>query len=123
MNERTIRSYKALLRVAGGTDSAMLQLPNFGRPVLTLNGAPVLKSEFVLPNEPQGAATNTVSVYAVRIGQGGFQGLFGGPSAGIRVQPVGTVQDKDAERYRVKWYAGTALYSTLSVARLKGIKN
>ncbi|MNS39858.1 hypothetical protein D3C72_721560 [compost metagenome] len=70
-----------------------------------------------------GTAANTVSVYAVRIGQTGFQGLVGGANAGVRVQPVGTVQDKDAERFRVKWYAGTALYTTVAVARLRGIKN
>jgi hypothetical protein len=41
----------------------------------------------------------------------------------MKVEEIGTIQNKDAIRYRVKWYVGTALKSTLSLARLKGITN
>lgn len=125
MNERTIRSYRALLRAAGGVDSAMLQLPNFGngKPVLTLNGAPVLKNNYISVTETQGNSSTCTSVYAVHMGPSGLQGLYGGANAGMRVEDVGIVQNKDARRTRVKWYCGAALYSTLSVARLKGVNN
>jgi hypothetical protein len=33
------------------------------------------------------------------------------------------VQNKDAQRIRVKWYCGLALKSTKSLARLSGITN
>jgi hypothetical protein len=39
------------------------------------------------------------------------------------VEPIGTVQNKDAFRWRVKWYAGLALKSTRSASRLVGITN
>lgn len=122
MHERTIRAYKALLRTAGGVDSAMLQLPNFGRPVLTVSGIPIIKNNWLPTNEAKGASGNVcTSVYAVNIGPAGFQGLYGGPEAGIRIEPIGPVQNKDATRTRVKWYCGTALYGSLAVARLEGV--
>ena len=43
--------------------------------------------------------------------------------AGIAVEDIGTIQNKDAVRWRVKWYVGTALKATHSVARLKGVTN
>lgn len=122
MNERTIRSYKALLRTAGGVDSAMLQLPNGGRPVLGFAGIPILKNNWLPTTEAEGASGNVcTSVYALNIGPAGFQGLYGGQEAGIRIESIGPVQNKDAQRTRVKWYCGSALYSTLSVARLAGV--
>ena len=53
----------------------------------------------------------------------GFHGLYGGASAGIRVEHIGTVQNRDATRTRLKWYVGAALRSTKSVGRIEGITN
>ena len=53
----------------------------------------------------------------------GLHGLYGGDQAGIRIEDIGTVQNKDATRTRVKWYCGLALKSTKSVARLSGVTN
>jgi hypothetical protein len=36
------------------------------------------------------------------------------------VEDLGTVQNKDATRTRIKWYTGLALKSTKSLARLEG---
>ena len=41
----------------------------------------------------------------------------------FRVEDIGTVQNKDAWRWRVKWYAALALKSTKSLARLNGVTN
>lgn len=125
MRSGTIRAFKDLLRtVGGGTDAAMLQLENFSRPMLTHNGIPILVNDFLPGNEVQGSSSVTCSVYAVRLNElDGLHGLYGGPSAGIRVEEVGTVQNKDAWRVRLKWYTGLALKSTQSLARLKGVTN
>lgn len=124
MRRGTIRAYRALLRATYGTDAVMQQLENFGRPVLTHNGIPVLMNEFLAGNETQGTNANTCSVYAVRLNElDGLHGIWGGDSAGIVVENVGTVQNKDAWRMRVKWYCGVALKSSRSIARLKGITN
>ena len=124
MRRGTIRAYRALLRATSGTDAVMQQLDNFGRPMLTHNGVPIIMNEFLAGDETQGSASDTCSVYALRLNElDGLHGLYGGPNAGFVVENVGTVQNKDATRIRVKWYCGLALKSTRSVARLKGVTN
>lgn len=125
MRSGTRRAYTALARAAGGTDAVMIELPNFGKPVLSHNGVPIIINDFLPGDETQGTATGVCcSVYAVRANElDGLHGLYGGKSAGIRVEDIGTVQNKDATRTRLKWYVGMALKSTKSVARLKGLTN
>lgn len=124
MRRGTIRAFRALLRATYGTDAVMQQLENFGRPMLTHNGIPVIMNEFLAGDEDQGTATDTCSVYALRMNElDGLHGLYGGDSAGIVVENIGTVQNKDATRIRLKWYTGLALKSTRSMARLKGVTN
>lgn len=124
MRRGTIRAFRALLRATYGTDAVMQQLENFGRPMLTHNGIPIVMNEFLAGNETQGSNATTTSVYALRLNElDGLHGLWGGDNAGIVVENVGTVQNKDATRIRLKWYCGLALKSTRSLARLKGVTN
>ncbi|MFK3740960.1 major capsid protein [Massilia sp. TN1-12] len=124
MRRGTIRAFRALLRATYGTDAVMQQLENFGRPMLTHNGIPVIMNEFLSGAETQGTNANTTSVYALRLNESdGLHGLYGGDNAGIVVENIGTVQNKDATRIRLKWYTGLALKSTRSIAGLKGVTN
>lgn len=125
MRRGTIRAFRALLRATYGTDAVMQQLENFGRPMLTHNGIPIIMNEFLDGAETQGSANGTTtSVYALRLNElDGLHGLYGGDNAGIVVENIGTVQNKDATRIRLKWYTGLALKSTRSIGRLKGITN
>jgi len=124
MRSGTIRAFRALVRAAGGNDAGMLMMPAFGKPMLTHNGVPILKNDFLSGAETQGGVSTACSVYAVRMNEAdGLHGLYGGDSAGIRVENVGTVQNKDADRIRLKWYCGLALKSTRSLARLSGVTN
>lgn len=124
MRRGTIRAFRALLRATYGTDAVMQQLENFGRPMLTHNGIPIIMNEFLPGNIAQGTAPNTCSVYALRMNEAdGLHGLYGGESAGLVVENIGTVQNKDAIRMRLKWYCGLALKSTRSFAQLKGVTN
>lgn len=124
MRRGTIRAFRALLRATYGTDAVMQQLENFGRPMLTHNGIPVIMNEWLPGNETQGSNANTCSVYAARLNEvDGLHGLYGGDNAGLVVENIGTVQNKDATRIRLKWYAGLALKSTKSLARLQGVTN
>lgn len=124
MRAGTWRAIKALLRAMGGNDATHVMLPNFTRPVPAYDGVPVIINDFLPSNEVQGTATATCSIYGLRLNESdGFHAIYGGGSAGIQVEEIGTIQNKDAMRYRVKWYAGTALKSTQSIARLKGITN
>lgn len=124
MRRGTIRAYRALLRATYGTDAVMQQLENFGRPMLTHNGIPIIMNEFLAAGETMGSNANTTSVYALRMNElDGLHGLYGGKNAGIVVENIGTVQNKDATRIRLKWYCGLALKSTRSIAALRGVTN
>lgn len=125
MRRGTIRAFRSLLRATYGTDAVMQQLENFGRPMLTHNGIPVIMNEFLSGAETQGTSVgNTTSVYALRMNElDGLHGLYGGDNAGLVVENIGTVQNKDATRIRLKWYTGLALKSTRSIARLGGVTN
>jgi hypothetical protein len=124
MRPGTIRAYRALLYATGGIQPAMIEIPNFGQAVLGHNGIPILRNDWLGAAEVQGTNLTTCSVYAIRLNEmDGFHGLWGGKDAGIRVEDIGTVQDKDADRIRLKWYCGTALKSTRSLARLQGVTN
>lgn len=121
MRSGTIRAYRALLRATGGTDAAMVMIQDFGM-VLGHNGVPIVRNDFLPGAEVQGSSSVTGSVYAMRLNElDGLHGIYGGSNAGLVVENVGTVQNKDANRTRLKWYCGLALKSTKSLARLKGL--
>jgi hypothetical protein len=124
MRSGTRRAYTALVRAAGGNTASMIQHKNFDNPVLAHNGTPIIVNDFLPANEVKGTGTNLASVYAVRANElDGFHGLYGGEAAGVRIESIGTVQNKDATRTRLKWYVGAALKSTKSVARLEAVSN
>lgn len=125
MRSGTRRAFVALIRAASGNTAAMIQHPNFDVPVLAHNGVPIVVNDWLPGNEVQGSSgATTCSIYAARCNEmDGLHGLYGGSDAGFRVESIGTVQNKDAIRTRVKWYCGMALKSTKSLARLSGITN
>jgi len=115
----------AMLRNLGGTTPDHVTLPGSGISLPAYRRTPIIINDF-LPVEDHGSAggANTCSIYAARFNEAdGLHGIYGGAAAGIRVQSIGTLQNKDAERFRLKWYVGTALKSTKSLARLKGVTN
>ncbi|MPS48544.1 major capsid protein [Methylobacillus sp.] len=121
MRRGTLRSLRVALRAQGGSTAQEVIVNEFGQPQIAHNGVPILINDY-LPTE--GAGNDTCSVYAARLNEvDGLHGLYGGAAAGIRVESVGTVQNKDADRIRLKWYSGLALKSTKSLARLAGITN
>tara|TARA_R110000851_G_scaffold59347_11_gene137430 strand:- start:16377 stop:17273 length:897 start_codon:yes stop_codon:yes gene_type:complete len=124
MRKGTWRAIRVLLRSMGGNTAQMIEIENFGYPVPAFDGTPVIVNDFLAGDETVGSGTDLCSIYAVRFNEAdGLHGLYGGSSAGMRVENVGTVQNKDAYRFRMKWYAGLVLKSTQSLARLKGISN
>lgn len=125
MRPGTLRAWKSLVRASGGTTPIHQMLSNFvGADVPAHDGIPILINDFLPGDEDQGTNLNTCSIYAVRMNEiDGLHGIFGGGNAGFVFEEIGTVQNKDAVRYRVKWYVSLVLKSTKSIARLKGISN
>lgn len=123
MRSGTFRALKTLWRAAGGNTGGMLQIDNFGLAVPCHDGIPVIINDFI-PTEAMGSADKTAAIYALRLNEvDGVHGLYGGNAAGIRVENIGTVQNKDAVRTRLKWYCGVALKATKSLAAARGILN
>lgn len=130
MRKGTARAFRTLMRAAGGNTASDFMVEYFGRPMLSHNGVPIIVNDFMNKEVINTGTTenpvnvDTCSIYALRCNEAdGLHGLYGGDTAGLRVENIGTVQNKDAVRIRVKWYAGLALKSTRSVARLKGVTN
>lgn len=124
MRRGTWRAIRALNRAFGGNVAESTMVENFGHPVKAYDGTPVIINDFLPADETMGSASNTCSIYALRLNEAdGLHGIYGGHSAGIRMEKIGTLQDKDATRYRLKWYAGLALKATHGIARLRGLTN
>lgn len=124
MRRGTIRALRTLLRQSGGARPEDFIVSQFGKPQLALNGVPVLINDYLPANETVGSNSTTCSIYAARFNEvDGVHGLYGGEQAGIRIENVGTVQNMNAQRIRVKWYCGLALKGTRSLCRLSGITN
>lgn len=123
MRSGTWRAIKQMLRATNGNTAELLIQANFGMTMRSFDGMPVVINDFL--SKKEGVSQNTCSIYAVRMNEvDGLHGIYAsGLPAGIQVEDVGTVQNKDADRTRVKWYAGLALRSTRSLARISGLTN
>ncbi|RUM29896.1 MAG: hypothetical protein DSY42_05605 [Aquifex sp.] len=124
MHPRAYIAFKDLLRrTAGGTTAHMLQLKNFGKPVLTYDGIPILQSEYIPLNVDTTNNVTTTYIFALRFGEAdGVTGLYGGSSAGIEYKELGEVSDKDAKRFRFKWYCGLTVMSPYAIGAIKNVK-
>ncbi len=120
MRKDTYRAYKTILRASGGITPDMQMIHNFGM-VPAHDGTPIIINDY-LPTLTGASSATFTEVYALRLNEiDGLHGLFGGANAGVVVEDIGTVQNKDATRTRLKWYCGLALKSTRSIAVLRGI--
>ena len=61
------------------------------------------------------------TIYTFQIGPGALCGLT---SAGhLQVEPIGSLETKDASRVRIKWYCSLALFSSIKAAALIGVQD
>lgn len=126
MRSGTYRAYLAMLRATSGTNAPLVMMENFGRPMLTHNGVPIIVNDNIATVKYSGGSgeIDACPIYALRLNEvDGLHGLYGGNNAGIVVENIGTVQNKDAIRTRLKWYCGLALKSTKSLAALVNVPN
>lgn len=118
MRSGTYRAYKTLLRAAGGLTPEMVMIEDFGK-LPSFDGVPIIINDFIPIVD---TTVDHSSIFAMRLNEvDGLHGLYGGSAAGIRVEPIGTVQNKDAVRTRLKWYCGLALKSTKSLAVVRNM--
>lgn len=127
MPGRTIRSFYARLRALGGTSAMDLyDLPNGGQ-VPAYRGVPIFRNDYIPVNVTKGSSTNTTYILGGTFDDGsrqyGIAGLTAAEAAGMSVVDVGESEIKDERIWRVKWYAGLALFSLKGLAMADGIRD
>lgn len=139
MHSRERRKVLSLIRAAGGASMLEFMSMSFGTgqdvKVPTYNGIPILRSDFIPITDTQGSSSVATKIYCATLGeQGGLCALYseagmddaGGEIIasgmnGIQVLNIGTVQNADAKRTRVKAYWGLASKTERGLARVDGI--
>ena len=118
MSKRTRRTLNSLARAAGGfleTDRN-----EFGQMVQFYDGIPIGISDYISDAKTVGTSTDCSTVYVLQFGEGAVAGLSA--PGGLQVERVGSLETRDATRTRVKWYVALALFNTLKLAKLTGVR-
>ena len=127
MHARTIRSYMALLRALGGAGiGETVTLPG-GDQVPGYRGIPIFRNDWIPITQTQGTSSTCTTYFAGTFDDGsrtvGLAGLTAERQSGINVVDVGESETKDERIWRVKWYAGLALFSEKGLAAHDGISD
>jgi len=126
MSRRSRRKINALVRAAGGMMDT--DRDTWGNFVQLWDGVPIGVNDWILDTHVlvDGLETATTggtcsTIYAVQFGEGALCGLT---SPGfLQVEPIGSLENKDASRTRVKWYVSLALFSSIKAAALIGVQD
>ncbi len=117
MNRATRRNITAYLR-SGGSGAASIEMSRdeFGRPVSSYNGLPILISDRngELAALPFTEASSTSSLFVLSIGLGTYHGIQNGE---MDVRDLGELNSPPAYRTRVEWLLAQAIVHPRAVAR------
>lgn len=99
----------------------------FGKMVQTFDGIPIVKDDHLLINEKTTTAgiydpTGTddqFSVYFLKFNEDSVCGVHSGD--GVQVEPLGTLETKDATRWRIKWYVSVMFQDLRSSTKYCGV--
>jgi HK97 family phage major capsid protein len=120
MSRRSRRSLQGLVRTSG---AVLESRPGaFLEWVQMYNGVPVFINDFISDAKTVGSSTDCSTIYCLSMGEAD-QGVVGlTAQGGVQVDRIGELESKDATRHRVKWYSAVAVLSTVSLARLIGVR-
>ena len=133
-SRRSIRGIQQLAR-SQGWDLALSTMQGISRPVRFYSDVPLLPADFIGDVEAIASSAFstktggvTSSIFAARLAPDGLFGIGATDPAAtdelesiIRLEAVGTLETKDANRWRLKHYGAIALKASQAVARLDGI--
>ncbi len=127
MSRRSRRKLNALVRTAS-SGMMVTERDNFGNFIQLWDGIPIGVNDWILDThtlagsvETDTAGDTCSTIYACQFGEGALCGLT---SPGhLQVEPVGSLESKDASRTRIKWYCSLALFSSVKTAALIGVKD
>ena len=118
MSRRTRRSLNVLARTVGSFLEA--DRDEFGQMLQFYDGVPIGINDFISDAKTVGTSTDCSTIYAMQFGDGRVAGLTS--AGGLEVEHVGSLETKNASRVRVKWYASLAMFNTLKLAKLTGVR-
>jgi len=118
MSRRSRRIINKLARTAGSLLEA--DRDQFGQMVQYYDGIPIGVSDYIADDQTLGTSNDCSTIYATQFGEGALTGLTG--PGGLQVERVGSLEQKDASRSRIKWYTSIALFNTLKLAKLVGVR-
>lgn len=126
MSRRSRRKINALVRAAGGMiDTDRDQWGNF---VQLWDGIAIGVNDWILDSHTLSGGVETATtggdcstIYAFQMGEGALCGLTG--PGHLTVEPIGSLETKDASRTRIKWYCSLALFSSIKSAALIGVQD
>ena len=118
MSRRSRRSLNILARTSGSFLEA--DRDDFGNMLQFYDGIPIGLNDYISDAKTVGTSSDCGTVYAMQFGEGAVSGLTA--PGGLTVERVGSLETKDASRIRVKWYAGLALFNTVKLAKLTGVR-
>jgi len=126
MSRRSRRKINALVRAAGGMIET--DRDRWGNFVQLWDGIPIGVNDWILDTHTLSGGVETATtggtcstVYAFQMGEGALCGLTG--PGHLTVEPIGSLETKDASRTRIKWYCSLALFSSIKSAALIGVKD
>ena len=118
MSKRTRRTLNNLARASGSFLEA--DRNEFGQMMQFYDGIPVGICDYISDAKTVGTSSDCSTIYTLRLGEGALAGLTS--PGGLQVERVGSLETKDATRTRVKWYVSLALFNTLKLAKLVGVR-
>ncbi len=126
MSRRSRRKINTLVRASGGLmDSDRDSWGNF---VQLWDSIPIGVNDWILDTHvvSGGVETDTTggdcsTIYALQFGEGGLCGLTA--PGHLTVEPIGSLETKDATRSRIKWYVSLALFSSIKAVALIGVQD
>jgi len=126
MSRRSRRKINALVRAAGGMIET--DRDRWGNFVQLWDGIPIGVNDWILDTHVLSGGVETATtggtcstIYAFQMGEGALCGLTG--PGHLTVEPIGSLETKDASRTRIKWYCSLALFSSIKSAALIGVKD
>ena len=126
MSRRSRRKINALVRAAGSLMET--DRDKWGNFVQFWDGILIGANDWILDTHVVSGSVETdttggdcSTIYAVQMGEGGLCGLTA--PGHLTVEPIGSLETKDASRTRIKWYVSMALFSSIKSAALIGVQD
>jgi hypothetical protein len=126
MSRRSRRKINALVRAGGGMMET--DRDRWGNFIQFWDGIPIGVSDWILDTHVVANSVETATtggacstIYALQMGEGALCGLTA--PGFITVEPIGSLETKDASRNRIKWYVSLALFSSIKSGALIGVQD